>query len=75
VRSITVSVHEWADDAVIDRLEYGDSKSTEYRRAIEMDVWVEAIVDSSDIDLDADERQQLTLDAVCKEVQRRANAD
>jgi len=40
-----------------------------------MDVWVEAIVDSSDIDLDADERQQLTLDAVCKEVQRRANAD
>jgi len=75
VRSITLSITDWADEAVIDRLEYGDSRSTEYRRAIETDLWVEAIVAASDLDLDTDERQQLTLDAVCKEVQRRANAD
>jgi len=73
VRSITVSVNDWADEAVIDRLEYGDSRSTEYRKAIETDLWVEAVIASSDLDSDDFEcRQQLVMEAVCREVQRRA---
>lgn len=76
VRSITISVNDWADEAVIDRLEYGDSRSTEYRRAIETDLWVEAIIASADLDSSEIEcRQQFVLDAVCREVERRANAD